>query len=79
MPFPPHLGGSAFIPPHFDRGCVAARRGRRHYNSSTHDPRELRLLLERHGLKIERMWGNYDGTPLGLDSPRMIACCRRRR
>lgn len=39
--------------------------------------RELRLLLERNGLKIEKLWGNYDGSPLGLHSPRIIArCCR---
>ena len=39
--------------------------------------RELRILLERNGLKIERMWGNYDGSPLKLKSPRIIArCCR---
>jgi len=39
--------------------------------------RELRMLIERNGLRIERMWGNYDGTALKTDSPRMIArCCR---
>ena len=39
--------------------------------------RELRILLERNGLKIEKMWGNYDGGPLKLHSPRIIArCCR---
>jgi ubiquinone/menaquinone biosynthesis C-methylase UbiE len=41
-------------------------------------PRELRLLIERHGLKIEHLFGNYDGSPLTPDSPRIIArCCRR--
>jgi hypothetical protein len=40
-------------------------------------PRELQVLLERNGLQIERMWGNYDGSPLKATSPRMIArCCR---
>jgi ubiquinone/menaquinone biosynthesis C-methylase UbiE len=40
-------------------------------------PRELQLLLERNGLKIERLFGNYDGSALHDDSPRMIArCCR---
>lgn len=40
-------------------------------------PRELQILLERNGLSIERMWGNYDGSDLTLRSPRMIArCCR---
>lgn len=36
-------------------------------------PRELQLLAERNGLRIERMFGNYDGSPLGSDSPRIIA------
>jgi hypothetical protein len=40
-------------------------------------PRELKILLERHGLRIERMFGNYDASPLTADSPRMIALCRR--
>ena len=40
-------------------------------------PRELQLLLERNGLQIERLFGNYDGSPLDDDSPRMIARCRR--
>ena len=40
-------------------------------------PRELRLLVERHGLAVEHLFGNYDGSPLKADSPRMIArCCR---
>jgi hypothetical protein len=40
-------------------------------------PRELRLVLERNGLVIERLWGDYDGSTLSARSPRMIACCRR--
>ena len=40
-------------------------------------PRELEILLERHGLRIERQWGNYDGSPLAEKSPRIITrCCR---
>ena len=39
-------------------------------------PRELRLLLERNGLQIEKLYGNYDGSKLNANSPRMIACCR---
>jgi SAM-dependent methyltransferase len=39
-------------------------------------PRELQLLLERNGFIIESLWGDYDGSPLGPDSPRMIASCR---
>jgi SAM-dependent methyltransferase len=38
-------------------------------------PRELTLLVERNGLKIEHLWGNYDGSPLTSASPRMIARC----
>jgi SAM-dependent methyltransferase len=38
-------------------------------------PRELQLLLERNGLAIEAMWGNYDGSPLTGESPRIIARC----
>jgi len=37
--------------------------------------RELRLLLERNGLKVEQMFGNYDGSPVGANSPRLIARC----
>jgi SAM-dependent methyltransferase len=40
-------------------------------------PRELRMLVERHGLKIEHLWGNYDGSKITPESPRIIArCCR---
>ncbi len=39
-------------------------------------PRELRLLLERNGFAIDKLYGNYDGSALGPDSPRMIASCR---
>jgi SAM-dependent methyltransferase len=40
-------------------------------------PRELRILLERNGLRIEHLWGDYDASPLDANSPRMIArCCR---
>lgn len=40
-------------------------------------PREFRLLVERHGLEVEQMWGNYDGSPVTPDAPRIIArCCR---
>lgn len=40
-------------------------------------PRELQILLERNGLRIERQWGNYDGSRLTAKSPRIISrCCR---
>jgi hypothetical protein len=41
-------------------------------------PRELTLLLERNGLSVEKLYGNYDGTPLAANSPRMIALCGRK-
>jgi len=40
-------------------------------------PRELRLLLERNGLRVEHLWGNYDGSEFTKSSPRMIARCVR--
>ena len=40
-------------------------------------PRELGILLERNGLRVEKMFGNYDGSRLRANSPRIIArCCR---
>lgn len=48
-----------------------------HFDMTWLFPRELQMLVERHGLVIERMFGNYDGSPLRADSPRMIGrCCR---
>ena len=38
-------------------------------------PREMQLLLERNGLRIEHLFGNYDGSPLVAQSPRMIVRC----
>ncbi|HLL88406.1 MAG TPA: class I SAM-dependent methyltransferase, partial [Tepidisphaeraceae bacterium] len=40
-------------------------------------PRELHLLLARHGLRVEHLWGDYDGSELRPESPRMIAAARR--
>jgi SAM-dependent methyltransferase len=41
-------------------------------------PRELQLLVERHGLRVEHVWGNYDGSPVTPDAPRIIVrCCRK--
>jgi SAM-dependent methyltransferase len=39
-------------------------------------PRELQLLLELHGMTIERLYGNYDGSGLTNNSPRIIALCK---
>ena len=51
--------------------------GREHREKNTFQmtwifPRELQLLLERNGLRIEAMYGNYDGSKLTPASPRMI-------
>jgi SAM-dependent methyltransferase len=56
-------------------------RGREHREKVVFDmspifPRELRLLLERNGLVIDHLWGDYDGGKLKSGSPRMIASCR---
>jgi SAM-dependent methyltransferase len=39
-------------------------------------PRELRLLMERNGFELEYLWGNYDGSPVDDNSPRLIARAR---
>jgi ubiquinone/menaquinone biosynthesis C-methylase UbiE len=39
-------------------------------------PRELQLLIERNGMKIENLYGNYDGSRVNNDSPRLIVSCR---
>ena len=51
------------------------RRERRDFNMTWLFPRELQILLERNGLRLEHLWGNYDGSELDADSPRMIARC----
>jgi len=51
-------------------------RQQRTFNLTFLFPRELRLLLERNGLQIEKLYGNYDGSKLNANSPRMIACCK---
>jgi SAM-dependent methyltransferase len=48
-----------------------------HFDMTWLFPRELRMLVERHGLVVEHLFGNYDGSRLHADSPRIIArCCR---
>ncbi len=49
---------------------------KRTFNLTFLFPRELRLLLERNGLQIEKLYGNYDGSRLNANSPRMIASCK---
>ncbi len=40
-------------------------------------PRELQMLLERNGFELEYLWGNYDGSAVTQESPRLIARCRK--
>lgn len=42
-------------------------------------PVQFRMLLDRHDLEVEHFYGDYDGSGLSSDSPRMIVCCRQRR
>ena len=51
-------------------------RQKRSFDLTWMTPRELRLLLERHNFEIEAMYGNYDGSGVDPDSPRLIADCR---
>ncbi len=55
------------------------RRGKRiRFEITYHFERELVLLLERNGFAIESIAGDYDGSSLTVDSPRIIAHARRR-
>ena len=57
--------------------------GQEHHHATEFDmtyifPRELQLLLEPpNGLKIEHQFGNYDGSPLNPESPRIIVRAKR--
>jgi len=56
--------------------------GQEHRQSTSYDmtfvsARELELILHRSGLRIVELWGNYDGSRLTTNCPRIIArCCR---
>jgi SAM-dependent methyltransferase len=43
----------------------------------TYTPHELALMLERAGLEIEETWGDWDGSELSFDKPRLIVLARR--
>ena len=62
----PLIGAQARLP---------VRRQRIEFDITYIFERELRLLLERNGLKVERVFGNYDGAPVRPNSPRLIARC----
>jgi SAM-dependent methyltransferase len=51
-------------------------RERRSFEMTFIFPRELQILLERNGFKIEQLFGGHDGKPLRAGSPRLIASCR---
>lgn len=48
------------------------------FNMTWMMPRELTLLLERHGFVVEHLYGDYDGSAVTPDSPRLIACAKKR-
>lgn len=57
-----------------DRG--RERRQKTRFDLTFIFPRELQILLERNGFKIEQIFGDHDGRELNADSPRIIARCR---
>jgi SAM-dependent methyltransferase len=62
--------------------CWFDEHGRQHKEKNSFEmtwlfPRELCLILERNGLRIERLYGNYDGSHVNARSPRLIARCAR--
>ena len=61
----------------FDDHGVAKKQSRT-FDMTSIFPRELRLLLERNGFEIEKIFGNYKGESLDADSPRMIAMARKK-
>ncbi len=52
------------------------KRQKREFDLTFIFPRELRILLERNGFLIDKIFGDYDSEPLDADSPRIIARCR---
>ena len=60
------------------RARAKEKRQKREFDLTFIFPRELRILLERNGLQIEKLYGDYDGSKLTSNSPRMIACCKIR-
>lgn len=40
-------------------------------------PRELEMLLERNGFRVEQIYGDYDGSPVSVDGERIIVEARR--
>lgn len=61
----------------FDRN-QKRRTKRIRFDITYHFEREMVLLLERNGFEIESVAGDYDGTAVAIDSPRIIVLARRR-
>lgn len=53
------------------------RKARRRFEIAWIMPRELERLLRMSGFRVERTWGDYDGSPLAGRSPRQIVLARR--
>lgn len=49
---------------------------RLHFQLTWMMPRELRLLLERNGFRLDHLYGDYDASDVTTDSPRLIASAR---
>ena len=54
-----------------------ANRERFEFDMTCLFPRELQMLVERNGMRVEEVWGNYDGSAFTKTPPRMICriCC----
>ncbi|MBK9384890.1 MAG: class I SAM-dependent methyltransferase [Planctomycetes bacterium] len=44
---------------------------------AVYEPAEIAVLLAAQGLRVEALWGDFDGRPFDLDAPRMIVVARR--
>ena len=42
-----------------------------------YSPEELVAMLERAGLRIAAVWGDFDESPVGPDSPRLIVLAKK--
>jgi len=53
------------------------RREKREFGLTWLFPREMQMLLERNGFRLDEMYGDYDGNDVGENSPRMITVASR--
>jgi len=54
------------------------KRARRRFDLTWIMPREMQMLLQRTGFVLEAMYGDYDGSRVGDNSPRMITVAAKR-